>query len=55
MTIRNAEEKDIPRILDLLGQVLELHARILIVYLNKQIATNCRMLYLHVFIISYIF
>ena len=28
MTIRRANEKDIPRIIDLLGQVLEIHAEI---------------------------
>lgn len=28
MTIRRANEKDIPRIIDLLGQVLQIHAEI---------------------------
>ena len=28
MTIRKAKEKDIPRLLDLLSQVLEIHAQI---------------------------
>ena len=28
MTIRKAEEKDIPRIIELLGQVLQIHADI---------------------------
>ena len=28
MTIRRANEKDIPKIIDLLGQVLEIHAEI---------------------------
>ena len=28
MTIRKAEEKDIPRIIELLGQVLQIHANI---------------------------
>lgn len=28
MNIRNAEEKDIPRIIELLGQVLKIHADI---------------------------
>lgn len=34
MKIRKAEKKDIPRILALLGQVLQIHAQIVLVYGN---------------------
>ena len=35
MLIRKAEEKDIPRILELLGQVLQIHADISLIFLFR--------------------